>query len=81
MQRVIEILHNLRPEVEFTSSEDFICDGLLDSIDLLTLIREIESTFSISIDGAEITPENVKNLGSIRSLLERHLVSGLRNLA
>lgn len=80
MNRVLEILRNLRPQEDFSSSEDFISTGMLDSFDLLTLIREMENTFGISIDGTEITPENVKNLESIRALLEKHQVSSLRDL-
>ncbi len=80
MNRVLKILHNIRSQEDFLTSDDFISNGLLDSFDLLTLIREMENIFSISIDGTEITPENVKNLESIRSLLEKYHVSDLRDL-
>lgn len=71
-------MQELRPQEDFLSSDDFICDGMLDSFDLLSLIREMEIVFSIFIDGTEIIPENVKNLPSIRSLLEKHQVPNLR---
>ena len=69
MERILEILNSIRPEEDFTSSEDFISDGLLDSFDLISLVSELDNNFSISIDGMDINQENFKNLDSIKSLL------------
>ena len=62
MKRIIEILTTIRPEFDFTESNDFINDGLLDSFDIVTLVTELDEKFSISIDGLDIVPENFKNL-------------------
>lgn len=70
MKRIIEILTTIRPEFDFTESNDFINDGLLDSFDIVTLVTELDEKFSISIDGLDIVPENFKNLITIKALLK-----------
>ncbi len=72
MRTLEEILKEIRPEFDFTASEDFIADGMLDSFDVVTLVSELDKTHSISIDGVDILPENFRNLEAIRKLLERY---------
>lgn len=69
MDRILNILKNIRPEEDFTSSQDFISDGLLDSFDLISLVTDLDSFFSISIDGMDIKQENFKSLDAIKNLL------------
>lgn len=72
MRGVMEILREIRPEEDFTASSDFVDDGLLDSFDIITLVSELDKTWAISIDGAQIVPENFRSVGAIESLLRRH---------
>lgn len=69
MKTIIEILDGIRPDCNFTDSEDFVEDGLLDSFDVITLVTELESNFGVSISGTDIIPENFRNLAAIESLL------------
>ena len=70
---LIGILQELRPEHDFTDSEDFISDGLLDSFDIVTLVAEMEERFSIYIDGEDVTPENFMNLKTLEQFLQGYL--------
>ncbi|MDD5309570.1 MAG: acyl carrier protein [Deltaproteobacteria bacterium] len=72
MDRIEAMLKGIRPEFDFAASSDFIADGLLDSFDMVTLVADLDKTFSISIDGVEIVPENFKNIETIRALLQKH---------
>ncbi len=74
MKPLEEILKEIRPEFDFTASEDFIEDGMLDSFDVVTLVSELDKMYSISIDGVDILPENFRNLATIRQLLEKYEV-------
>jgi acyl carrier protein len=66
---ILGILARIRPEFDFQKSGNFIEDGMLDSFDMVILVGELDKTYSISIDGADIVPENFANLESIRRLL------------
>ena len=74
MNKVRQILQNIRPEFDFLSSHNFIEDGLLDSFDLVTLVTDLDETFKISIDGIDILPENFRSLDAIEALLTKYEV-------
>jgi len=72
MERLRTILEGIRPEFDFSKSDDFITDGLLDSFDVVMLVAALDEEFSISIEGTDITPENLKSAATIRRLLEKY---------
>lgn len=72
MKTILEILTEIRPEFDFTGSEDFIEEGLLDSFDVVTLVSDIEKNYDISIEGVDILPENFRNAAAIKTLLQRY---------
>lgn len=67
--KIINILNELRPEFDFANESGFISQGMLDSFDLISLVTELDETFSISIDGTDILPENFETVESIEALL------------
>jgi acyl carrier protein len=72
MKPVLEVLKGIRPEFDFTTSEDFIADGMLDSYDVITLISELDQSYGISIAGTDILPENVRSLAALQQLLQKY---------
>jgi len=72
MKTVLEVLNGIRPEFDFTTSEDFIADGMLDSFDVITLISELDQRYGISIAGTDILPDNVRNIAAIKQLLQKY---------
>ena len=72
MKTVLDVLKGIRPEFDFTTSEDFIVDGMLDSFDVITLISELDQAYGISINGTDILPENLKSLATITTLLHKY---------
>lgn len=71
VERLLEILYEIRPEVDFLNSSDFIEKRFLDSLDIVVLVSDIEETFAISIDVNDIVPENFYSLETITKLIER----------
>jgi len=69
LKSVLEILNGIRPEFDFSTSRDFITDGMLDSFDLLTLVTELESVYGVRIEGQAILPANFANIPAIESLI------------
>jgi acyl carrier protein len=73
VSRIEEILTGIRPEFNFSDSEDFIADGMLDSYDVLMLVAELDKNYGISIAGVDILPENLRNVASIEMLLTKYI--------
>jgi acyl carrier protein len=69
---IAEILKEIRPEFDFTASQDFVGDGMLDSFDIVTLVSDLDKAYGISISGLDIVPENFQNIASIQKLLQKH---------
>ena len=49
MEQLLQILIQMHPEVDFASETDLIGNEILDSLDIVTLITEINSAFDVSI--------------------------------
>ena len=71
MKSVAEILKEIRPEFDFSASNDFQADGMLDSFDMVTLVAALDKNYGISIQGTDIVPENFQNLQTIEALLRK----------
>ena len=68
-EKIIAFLTELRPEFDFSESNNFIEEGMLDSFDIVSLVASLDEEFGISIDGTEILPENFSDVDSIYRLL------------
>lgn len=66
---IAALLNEIRPEFDFTESQDFFADGMLDSFDLITLVAALEEKYNIQIKGTDIIPENFLNLDALNNLL------------
>jgi acyl carrier protein len=71
MKSTAEILKEIRPEFDFSASNDFLADGMLDSFDMVTLVSALDKNYGISIQGTDIVPENFQNLQTIEALLRK----------
>lgn len=69
--KLMEILKELRPEVDFENENKLIDDEILDSFDLVSLIGELNDQFDIEIDFDDIEPENFNSVKAMSELIER----------
>lgn len=70
-EKICEVLAGLRPEFDFSTSSNFIEDGMLDSFDIVSLVTELEDVFGINIDGEDIIPDNFNSIESIAQLVKK----------
>ena len=71
MEKIIEILTDLHPEVDFDSCTTLIDDQILDSLDIVTIISELSSEFDIEIPPQEIVAENFNSAKALYDMVER----------
>ena len=71
METLLKILKSMHPDVDFTVEDDLIGNGVLDSLDIVTLITEINAEFDVSIPAEEILPENFNSAEAIYALITR----------
>ena len=76
MKTIMDLLNQLHPEFNYDQSDDFISDGLLDSIDIQELFAMLEEEYKIELAGTDLAPQNFRNIDTIRELLNSHDVNG-----
>ena len=57
MEKLLEILEEIKPGVDYENIDTLINDHYLDSLSILSLISELEDEFDIVIPTVEIIPE------------------------
>jgi acyl carrier protein len=71
MEKLIEILTELHPEVDFNTATELIDDGVLDSLDIVSLVAAIDTEFGVVVPAEEIIPENFNSADAIFELITR----------
>lgn len=71
MEKLVDILKEIRPEFEWEHAENIIGNGMLDSFDIILLVTELDSVYGISVDGSDIVQENFNSLESISNLVRK----------
>ena len=70
-ERILELLSKLFPEIDFTSSEELVDDGFLDSLAITEIIVALSMEFGIKIPYEEIEEENFNSIREIAAMVER----------
>ncbi len=71
MEELMEILEELRPDVDFEEEKGLIADGILDSFDIMSLVGSIDEEFDIKIKPNDLIPDNFNSAEAIWALIER----------
>ena len=71
MNELIEILTELHDDVDFATETGLIENGILNSLDIVTLITEIGDRFDVMIPAEEIMPENFDSAEALWALITR----------
>jgi acyl carrier protein len=70
MEKLIEILTELHPDIEFRGQTALIDDGILDSFSVITLITELSEAFDIEIPADKIVADNFNSVEAMFALTE-----------
>lgn len=71
MQDLLELLKEVLPHVDWESEDDLVDDGLLNSIDIITIISEITDEYDITISADEMQAENFNSVQAIYEMIKR----------
>ena len=72
MKTIKDLLHQLHSDFDYDSSDDFVSDGLIDSIDMQELFALIEEEYNVELAGTDLAPQNFVSYDSIRELISAH---------
>lgn len=69
MEKLLEILKGIRPDVDFEKETALIDDGILDSFDVVSIISELDDAFNVQIRITELDPDNFNSAEAIWRLV------------
>ena len=70
MEKVLQILKDIRPDVDFENEKKLIDDEVLDSFSIIAIVNGLDEAFDISIDIDDLEPENFNTVEAIYELVK-----------
>lgn len=71
MEKLLKILKDVRPDVDFEHEDNLIEDGFLESFDIVAIVTQISEEFDVEIDMTEIDPDDFRSADAIWSLIKK----------
>lgn len=70
-EKILNLLQEEYPEIDFRSSEELVDDGILDSLTLTGIIAILTMEFGITIPYEEIVEENFNSIAGMARMVEK----------
>lgn len=72
-EKILEILAENYPEIDFESSDELVDDGTLDSLTIVGIISVLSSEFGVELPYEEIIPENFNSVDAMAETFGRYV--------
>ena len=72
-ERILELLQENFPEIDFESSEELVDDGILDSLTVTGIISVLTMELGVNLPYEEIIPENFNSVDAMAALVEKYV--------
>lgn len=69
MEKLQQILEEIRPDIDFAAEDKLIDNGILDSIDIIAIVTTVNDTFDVDINVQYLLPENFNSMEAIYQLI------------
>lgn len=69
-EQLLEILKETCPGVDFETETALIDDGLLESLDIVTIVAEIMDAFDVELNVEDLVPENFNSVDAMLALIQ-----------
>ena len=71
MEQLLEIMSEVRPDVDFVNETKLIDDDILTSFDIISIVGEINAQFQVEISVNDFTPENFNSAQALYALIQK----------
>lgn len=71
MEKLLELLQEIRPDVDFENERKLIDCKILDSFDIVSIVSSINEEFDVDIDIDDLIPENFNTMAAMLSLIKK----------
>lgn len=71
MEKLLEILHQIRSDIDFENETTLVDDGVLDSFDIVSIVSELTMEYDIDISIDDMTAENFNSAEAMYEMVLR----------
>ncbi len=71
MEKLLEILSQIRGDINFESEQALVDDGILDSFDIVSIVSELGMEYDIDISIDDMTAENFNSATAMMEMITR----------
>lgn len=68
---IIEILEDIRPDINFDEETELVDNNVLESFDIVSLVSELSDEFDITIRPKDLIAENFNSVDAMASLVDK----------
>lgn len=70
MEQLLEILEETCPGIDFEAETALVDDGVLESLDIVTIVSEIMEVFDVELSVDDLVPENFNSVQAMMRLID-----------
>lgn len=71
MEKLLEVLNEIRPDVDFANEKKLIDDGILDSFDIIQVVMSLNEAFNVEINVEDLEPDNFNTIEAMMELITK----------
>ncbi len=71
MDRILDVLEDVRPDVDFKNEKKLVDGGVLDSFDIIAIVNGLAEEFDVEIDIDDLLPENFNSVEAMWELIQK----------
>ena len=72
-EKILQVLEENYPEIDFECSEELVDDGILDSITIVGIISALSMEFAVELPYEDIIPENFNSVDAMAELIGKYI--------
>lgn len=70
-EKIVKLLEEIVPGVDFEKESALVDDGVLESLDMVSVVTELMDAFDVEITVDDLLPENFNSVDAMLALIDR----------
>lgn len=70
MEKLINLLSEICPNIDFAHETALVDDGLIDSFEMVSIVSTIMENYDIELDVDDLMPENFNSVNDMMKLIQ-----------
>ena len=72
MDKLIKILKDINPYIDYENEKALIDDGFFDSLEIMSIVMDISENLHVEIDADDVTADNFNSVESMWKLISKY---------